>query len=200
MNYLGMDASGKHLSIILSLNGKKDEIFLPDCSMRHSVIIMQEIDNILKRNNAKVDDFDFISSVIGPGSFTGIRIGLATVKGLLFGKEIPVKPITSFDTIAYNTKENKILCVIDALHDNFYTQKYVDGKRKGEPEFLPLNKVLELQNEYKIYSFEPLTKLNSTVVSLFDGFRLASEDEGNLITAKELYPLYVRKSQAEEGR
>ena len=115
-----------------------------------------------------------------------------------FGKEIPVKPITSFDTIAYNTKENKILCVIDALHDNFYTQKYVDGKRKGEPEFLPLNKVLELQNEYKIYSFEPLTKLNSTVVSLFDGFRLASEDEGNLITAKELYPLYVRKSQAEE--
>ena len=197
MYTLSIDTTAAACSIALHQDEKCIDCFEQSMDFGQAEVLMPEIDNILKKHNLTIKDLSLLVVCVGPGSFTGIRIGLATVKGLLFGKEIPVKPITSFDTIAYNTKENKILCVIDALHDNFYTQKYVDGKRKGEPEFLPLNKVLELQNEYKIYSFEPLTKLNSTVVSLFDGFRLASEDEGNLITAKELYPLYVRKSQAE---
>lgn len=92
----------------------------------HSQKLMPIIDSILKACNLKLKDIDLFTCCIGPGSFTGVRIGVSTIKAFCDVTNIPVIGINSLEGLAYNTCNSNfsninIICsLIDAKNDNVY--------------------------------------------------------------------------------
>lgn len=194
-NYLAVDASSRYLTVVAK--SKKNLILrhLSDCAMKHSVIIMDEVDAALKEAELTPAECDFFCAVTGPGSFTGIRIGISTVKGLALGAGKPLLGITSFDLIAYNVNSENFCVVIDAAHSHFYAKGY--GKSEFAPAYLNLEEVEGLG--CPLYGFEELPLKNYTRLDIKECLPVAiGKSAGNL--TDNIAALYVRKSQAEEGR
>ena len=202
MNYLAIDTSGKNLTVVISKNGQIFSYHDTECGVNHSVALMPEIEKLSKKANFSLEDADFFACVVGAGSFTGIRIGVATVKALCFAFNKPCLSITSFDTLAYNIDGGKILALIDAKHDGFYACGYNDGAVVLEPCYLMRDKVKELLNEYVSVSSTVIKDIETKIVSVETGLIKAIEKKQDLITSdlESLVPVYCRKSQAEEGR
>lgn len=200
MNYIAVDTSGKHLTLLAKKDGKIYKHFDKDCGVNHSVSIMTELEALLLKADMKLSEADFFACAVGAGSFTGIRIGVATVKALAFANNKPVLKITSFDTLAYNIDSGKVLAVIDAKHNGFYVCPYVDGK-SGTAEYVLRERLSEFK-DFVFVSGEEIVDLKTEVVSVADGFIQAIEKNVGEVTddINSLVPLYVRKSQAEEGR
>ena len=202
MNYLAIDTSGKNLTVIFCKDGKITEYFDSECGVNHSVALMPKIEELSKKANFELSNADFFACVVGAGSFTGIRIGVATVKAMCFAFNKPCLSITSFDTLAYNKSGGKILTLIDAKHDGFYACGYIDGAVALEPCYIMRDKVLELLNEYKGVSSTVIKDMETELVSVETGLINAVNAKQEYITddLESLIPLYCRKSQAEEGR
>lgn len=194
-NYLAIDASSRYLTVVAKKGENLTVRHLADCAMKHSVILMDEVDGAFKEVNLAPAECDFFCAVTGPGSFTGIRIGISTVKGLALGADKPLLGITSFDLIAYNVNSENFCVVIDAAHSHFYAKGY--GKNCFEPAYLSLEEVEQLG--CPLYGFEELPLKNYTRLNVKDCLSVAiDKSEGNL--SDDIAALYVRKSQAEEGR
>lgn len=202
MNYLAIDTSGKNLTIILCKNGEVIKYYDPDCGVNHSVTLMPKLESLLIENDFDLKTADFFAVTIGAGSFTGIRIGVSTVKALCFAYNKKCLGVTSFDIIAYNEEKGKVLAVIDAGHDSFYVAGYENKRLIKEPSFISIEQLLELKKEYALLSAFPISGQDTKVVNSCDGFCLAiNELKGNAtFDYDSVNPLYVRKSQAEEGR
>lgn len=127
MLVLSIDTSTKIGSVALydSEIGILGEINLY-VKINHSNIIMPLIDNLLKITNKKIEEIDKIGVVIGPGSFTGIRIGVAIAKGLCYGTDKKIVGINSLDLLAYNCEktESLIVSMIDARKERVYYGMY----------------------------------------------------------------------------
>src|SRR3712207_4927086 len=126
MKILSIDSSTSSASCaILEDNKLLGEITLND-KKQHSVILMPLIDSLLKDLKLTINDIDAFAVSSGPGSFTGLRIGIATVKGLADGTGKPFVGISSLDGLAFNLAYSSgIICpIIDALRDNVYTALY----------------------------------------------------------------------------
>lgn len=201
MNYLAIDTSGSHLTVLVIKNEKIYCEYVEDSGLKHSTTLMPLIERILGSTDLTVKDIDAYCAVTGPGSFTGIRIGIATIKGFSYAFSKPVLNVTSFDVLAYNKRDGKRLAVVDALHDNFYAQGY-DGDNVVLPAcFIGIEKLKELSSEYEIISSSIICGVEATIVDLKQGFInavTAKRDELN-DDRESLVPLYVRKSQAEEN-
>lgn len=93
---------------------------------QHSVIMMPMIDSLLSNCGLSINDIDGFAVSNGPGSFTGLRIGIATIKGLVQATEKPFVSISSLDGLANNLFNlDGIICpIIDALRGNVYTNFY----------------------------------------------------------------------------
>ena len=200
MNYIAVDTSGKHLTLIAKKDGKIYEYFDAYCGVDHSVRLMPELERLLDRANMRISDADFFACAVGAGSFTGIRIGVSTVKALAFAAKKPVLKLTSFDTLSYNMDSGKVLTIIDAKHNGFYICPYVDGKA-GTAEYVLKERLADFK-DYTFLSGEKINGLDTTVVSVAEGLKRAIEKKAGEISddINSLTPLYVRKSQAEEGR
>lgn len=191
---------------------------------QHSVILMTIIDNLLKNINKTINDIDGFVVSKGPGSFTGLRIGMATIKGLSQGTNKPFVSISSLDALAYNLAyTDGIICpILNALRGNVYTALYSFNNNK-----------LERLTEYMVISLEELLSLlkekNTSVTFIGDGVPLFKDSiklsipnvkfaptSLNVVKASalaelglekllegeydDLYtsaPIYIRKSQAE---
>lgn len=202
MNYLAIDTSGKNLTVVLQYNGQTKDYFDDSCGVNHSVKIMPIIEEVKNNLNADFSKLDFIAVVVGAGSFTGIRIGVATAKALCFAYNIPCLSITSFDTIAYNKLSGKNLAVIDAKHDSFYVCGYNDMAICYNPSFIDKETLVNLSKEYNLLSFECIANFSVEVVSILDGLKIATQKKKDEKTCDLdlISPLYIRKSQAEENR
>lgn len=87
----------------------------------HSENLMPMIDQALKQSNLELKNFDLIVCDKGPGSFTGIRIGIATAKSFHDSLEIPCIGINSLEALAYNVNDSKYICsILDCKNDNCY--------------------------------------------------------------------------------
>lgn len=201
MNCLAIDTSGTHLTVVVIKNEQVFCEFLLDSGLKHSTTLMPIIEQTLLKAGLDIKDIDVYSAVTGPGSFTGIRIGISTIKGLSYAFKKPVINVTSFDVLAYNKRERKSLAVIDALHDNFYVQGYDDTAVCLLPQFIDVKKLEQLSKGYQIISSTQIEGVNALVCDLKQGFInavIAKMSEQNL-DRESLVPLYVRKSQAEEN-
>ena len=164
MIVLSMDSS----SLVTTVALLKDEHILGEFTINfkreHSVILMEKVEELLKDCEVDINDVDGFVVSKGPGSFTGLRIGMATVKGLSMGSNKPYVSISSLDALAYSLLNfDGLICpIMDALRDSVFTciYKNIDGK---------LTKVID----YSALSLEELaTKLNSlgeTVIFTGDG-------------------------------
>lgn len=113
MLVLAIDSSSSTATCALvSEKGVLGEINLND-KKQHSVLLMDLIDDLLKYNNLKIKDLDGFAISEGPGSFTGLRIGMATVKGLSFGSKGFVRWMSTREVVEISLKNiNKKLKVI----------------------------------------------------------------------------------------
>ncbi len=200
MNYVAVDTSGKYLSVVVCKNDKPEVFFEENCGVNHSVKLMPVLEELLDRAKLSLKDVDFFACVVGAGSFTGIRIGVSTVKALCFSNKKPCLKITSFDTLAYNRK-GKVLAVIDAGHNGYYVAGYLDKKLILNPKYVLKEELLNLSKEYVLVSFDNLD-FTYEKVSVLNGLISAIQEKRGDITLiyEELSPLYCRQSQAEEGR
>ena len=203
MNYLAIDTSGKNLTVIIKQGEKVHTFFDAECGVNHSVALMPCVEKLIEQTGFDLKAADFFVSVVGAGSFTGIRIGVATVKALCFAYKKPCLAITSFDTLAYNEKGGKVLALIDAKHNGFYACGYQDNQVILQPAYLMRDKIEELLSQFDtVVASSEIDGIDVKVVSLAEGLKNAVERKLDKVTSdiEALTPLYVRKSQAEEGR
>lgn len=137
MKILAIDTSSKICSV--SVLEDKDVIIEKhiEDTKTHSEKLMPMIDEILKDCNLQLKDFDLFACGIGPGSFTGVRIGVSTIKAFCDVLNIPVVAVNSLESLAYNTlstniydKTDIVCSIIDAKNDNVYCGIY--KKENGE--------------------------------------------------------------------
>ncbi len=135
---LNIETSSKNCSVCLSSNGELISSFdSEDITYKHSELLTSSIQNILNENNLSVKDLSAVSVGIGPGSFTGLRIGLSVAKGLCYSHNIDLIGISSLKIIANSViKENKnIISLIKDKGDHFYISKHSsDLKQIVEPK------------------------------------------------------------------
>lgn len=124
MNILAIDTSSKNCSVAIL----KDEEILSEYNInyekQHSVILMPLLEDMLNKLSMQVKDMDYFAINVGPGSFTGLRIGLSVIKAMAFATNKEILTFDSFKVLAeplrYSNKE--ILVVSDALRNTFYSQ------------------------------------------------------------------------------
>jgi len=197
LNYLAIDTANEYLTVVARVDGKTFSRYLPDCAMRHSTALMVEVDALLKEGDFSFSALDFFAVVVGAGSFTGIRIGIATVKGLAQATGKPVLPITSFDVLAYNGVDGKTLCLIDALRGNYYACGYDKEGVCLAPRYLGEGEVKDFVAQgYALRAHRRLA-VETEIVSPLEGLKKAVERLGRAENFAEPTALYLRKSSAE---
>ena len=202
INYLAIDTSGNGLTV--AVGGEKKAVSrLENCTLTHSVELMGEIEKTLEKAGLDKENIDVFACSVGPGSFTGIRIGVSTVKAFGYALNKKVLAVTSFLSLAYNVeKGRKKLAVIDARHGNYYACGYDENDKEVLlPCFIERAKLEEYSKEYFVISDTEIDGVQSIVADVESGFVKAVE--ANLDRAstdvETVVPLYVKKSQAEEG-
>lgn len=197
-NFLAVDTSSRYLTVLAQKGEKVCLRHMPDCAAQHSVVLMDEIERALEEIELKITDCDFFAAVTGPGSFTGIRIGIAAVKGFALGCNKPLLGVTSFDLIAYNALDENFAVAIDAMHSHYYVCVYGrDKKATFAPRYMDGGSVRALG--LPVYGFEDLPFENYKKVEVKNCLHPAICAGLNNLS-HEICALYVRKSQAEEAR
>ncbi|MCQ9207036.1 MAG: tRNA (adenosine(37)-N6)-threonylcarbamoyltransferase complex dimerization subunit type 1 TsaB [Omnitrophica bacterium] len=145
MKILGIDTSTRFLSVAVK-DGAKEALSVHGVDeFNHSLLLMPSIDKALHKCCLRLKDIDAIALSIGPGSFTGLRIGVAAVKGINLALGLPIVPVPTLDVIAYNFVDEKaeVLCpIIDAKKGKVYTcfyrlERWPGGRlRKGSDYML----------------------------------------------------------------
>lgn len=200
MKFLGMDTSGEYLAVVAKNEEKESVQLIKDCLHAHSVRLMGEIEGALDGAGMTVRDCDFFSVVVGAGSFTGIRIGVSTVKGLCLALTKPALSLTSFDLLAYAERGGKTLCLVNAGHGYYYAAGYEGESCTLAPAYSGEERVKELIREgYEPRSFAPLG-LGERVLDPAKGLLRASVARASRAEdAAHLTALYLRRSSAEEN-
>ena len=156
MNYLAFDTSAEYLTVIAKVGGKSVTEYIPDSGVRHSEQLMPCVEKAIESLNASVRDIDVFCSVTGPGSFTGIRIGVSTAKGFVDALNKKILGVTTFDALAYNIKSGRILAVIDAKHSHYYVCGYENLKVVYSPRYVDKDTLNGLIEGFLPISFAPV--------------------------------------------
>ena len=219
MNILAIDTSSTSGSIAISKNSKIEYIQFLDLKITHSERLMPQIAFGMEQCKISINDINAILISNGPGSFTGLRIGLATAKGLSYANKIPIIPFNSIEMSAANLfgNANNIVVFNDAKMGEVYAGMYspkleeiiAPGNFKPQ-EFLDLieGKVTVIGSGVNVYK-ELINKtieadfvlkhqslaLAASLISLFELREIVPVYNFNEIASLE--PFYMRKSQAE---
>lgn len=142
MNILAIDTTTKKANVGVSIN-EKSIIKTIDNEITHSEKLLPLINDVLNETNCNIKDIDIFACTTGPGSFTGIRIGLATIKAIAKVTNAKIFSINSLELLANSAKENKakiIVPLIDAKNARAYYGMYenING----------LKQIDELDNKY----------------------------------------------------
>lgn len=212
---LSMDSSAVTASVALTDGDEIIKSEFVNSGLTHSETLLPMITRVM--DGRKYSELDGIAITAGPGSFTGVRIGVATVKGLAFNDDIPCYSVSTLEAIAYNfVDKNAVVCaVMDARRMQFYNALF--RVQNGKVERLCNDRAIsieDLRNELKQYDkviiagdgaklcFQNIELENCT---LADDDRIYQNAVGvakaaqnkNAISPKALMPVYLRQSQAE---
>lgn len=126
MIILALDSTAKAAACALLCDGELIEKDMHDDGNTHSSTLLPMIERLLKNNSLSVGDIDLFCASEGPGSFTGVRIGAATLKGLAFGKEKPCVGVSALEALAYNMRSSDcVVCALmDARRGQFYSASF----------------------------------------------------------------------------
>ncbi len=127
MNYLALDASTEACSVALQLDSKIYASY-ELCPQSHSLRLLPMIDDLLKEAGIELADIDGLIFGQGPGSFTGVRIGVGVAQGLAFSANLPVVGVSSLQAMAQQAYikhgEKQVVAAIDARMSEVYNGYY----------------------------------------------------------------------------
>lgn len=190
MYTLLLDTHFSRVTIILYKDGKVIDIAEEESNQSHSIITMPLLEAVLKANKLDVKDINELTVVNGPGSFTGVRIGVTIAKTLSYCLNIPIKTISSLEVLAcnINISKNKLVAFNDR---NGYFVGEFTADNKLVNDYLYINNI-----EYKNF-------INQN--NVFDSFeKIDYECVYELIKNKDainphlVNPLYVKKIEVQK--
>ena len=211
MKVLAIDTSSKLCSVAILEDTNLIKKLELDNGLTHSETLMPLVQQLLQECNLTLKDIDLLGSDIGPGSFTGIRIGVATCKAFSDSINIPCVGISSLEVLAYNIEKDGIICsTIDCKNDNCYFALY--ELKSGnynilqEPCAKSVNDVLELLNNQ--YSDKNISFVGDGIPShSIDTFNYLNIENLGISGYKKfmahnkfgenILPLYLKKPQAQ---
>lgn len=167
MKILSVDSSAKTASVAVTDGTTLLSECFVNAGLTHSRTLMPMVDNALSQADLKIENIDAICVNAGPGSFTGIRIGVAAVKGLALATDKPCSGVSTLESIAYNfIDEDAIICAaMDARCNQVYAAlfnvEYGIVSRICDDYAVP---ICELADE--------IAKLGKTVILAGDGAEL----------------------------
>lgn len=227
MKILALETSAKSVSAAVVENGAVLASAYQNMGLTHSVTLMPLIDSMLKNAGLTAKDMDLIAAAAGPGSFTGLRIGVSAAKGLAWALELPCCGVSTLEAMAENARafDGTVICAMDARRQQIYNAVFAchDGilTRRCEDRAVALEVLaeeLKNDNNRKIIVGDGAQLCYTYLLEHSIACRLAPPDslyqkavgvglaaermaaEGRTVTAQELRPVYLRLSQAERER
>ncbi|MFT7235398.1 MAG: tRNA threonylcarbamoyladenosine biosynthesis protein TsaB [Methylophagaceae bacterium] len=228
MNILALDTCSEMCSTALLFQGKRYEL-TKKTQRGHSDLVLGMMDNLFEQSASSLSDVDVLAFGRGPGSFTGVRVGVSVAQGIAFAREIPVVPISSLAAVAQKAADEigsaYIAVAMDARMGEIYCAHYhYDGKsirllnqeRVCNPtDFVPYHQgaCVGVGTAWSVYE----TQLQANFGRLLSHVEAnyypeavnvitLAEDEilaGNLLRAEQALPVYLRdnvaKKKAEQG-
>ena len=225
MKILGIDTSSMAASVAVIEDNKLICEYTINTKKTHSQKLMPMIENMLGLSDLNVREIDAIAVCEGPGSFTGLRIGMATAKAIAHVNDIPVIGVNSLEALAANMNlcDKKICSILDAQRNQVYTGRYqYEGTKLVEIKEIGIQQIDELLEELAqsgeqwilvgeaVYKYEdkireisnieiPAASNNVTKAGSLCSVAKVKFDEGkDIFNCYTVNPLYIRKSQAEE--
>ncbi len=219
MKILSVDTSAVCASVAITEDEKIISLCSTNAGLTHSRTLLPMIDSALKNSDTKLSDIDYFACSAGPGSFTGIRIGIAAIKGLADGTGKKCLSVSTLEALAYNLLgQNVIACaVMDARCSQVYCAIFDvsenEVKRLSNDEALKIEELAAKLSAFdkkivfvgdgaeiceKVLGFKaapPLIRFQNGASVGICAFRNFGEDK--LISAAELMPVYLRLPQAE---
>ena len=218
MNILAVDTTGLVSSVAIVSEEKVLGEVTTNVKKTHSETLMPTIQYLMDMLEIDLSDIDLLACANGPGSFTGLRIGVATVKGIARALDKKIVPVPTLDALAYNIFESQkiIVPIMDARRNQVYTAFYrmENSKLVRKTDYFAedINIVIDRLQEYeqdaiflgdgvsvhkdmlKIYSTAPIS-LNTQLASSVGCLALERAEEA--VPHGEFVPFYLRVSQAE---
>ena len=224
MKVLGIDTSSNATSIAVIEDNKLICEYTVNTKTTHSQKLMPMIENMLSMSGINIKEIDAIAICIGPGSFTGLRIGMATAKAISHVNNLPIIGVNSLEILAGNMDlcNKKICSILDAQRNQVYTGRYkfengsiVEIQQVDVVEIENLLEEISKDNDEwilvgeAVYKYEdkikeiknidiPAPSHNVTKASSLCS--IAMEKYNNNVDIHNCYdinPMYIRKSQAE---
>ncbi len=222
MNILAMETSAKACSIALSQGEQLIAQNFSQSQLTHSKRLLLLLSNLLQHCELSLQDIDLLAIAVGPGSFTGLRIGIATLKGLGFGLDIPCIACSTLGSMAWQLSHLEgytVVPVMDARRNQVYSSHFLI--EQGIPKRLSPDRAIAIEDLGK-----ELEQISSPKILIGDGAELclsqltdisiapshlrqqqassvareAWEQRETALSAQELCPEYHRLSQAERER
>ncbi|MBQ1193133.1 MAG: tRNA (adenosine(37)-N6)-threonylcarbamoyltransferase complex dimerization subunit type 1 TsaB [Lachnospiraceae bacterium] len=225
MKILTIDSSSVVATVALSCDNTLIAEYSVNHKKTHSQTLLPMIDEVMKMSETDINSIDAVAVSGGPGSFTGLRIGSATAKGLCLAIKKPIIHIPTIDGLAYNMYgTDKMVCpMMDARRNQIYTGIYHFDKGELIADMSQcqedIHRLIEIINEkgktvvflgdgvnvYKEiikneiaveYEFAPL-HLNMQRAAAVAALAVKYYEQGKFESAQDHQPDYLRKSQAE---
>lgn len=212
---LSLDSSAVTASVALTDGDRVIKSEFVNSGLTHSETLLPMVKRVMGDN--EFSNLDAVAITAGPGSFTGVRIGVATVKGIAFAGNIPCYGVSTLEAIAYNfVDENCVVCaVMDARRMQFYNAIF--KAENGTVSRLTTDRAIsidDLREELKQYDSVIIAGDGAALCSqniALDNCKIAADDkiyQNALSVAKcvknkkpiapsALMPVYLRQSQAE---
>ena len=228
MKILAFDGTAKAASVALCDDSKTLASYTVDNGLTQSELLLPMAESVLKSLKLEFSDVDVFATSVGPGSFTGVRIGVSLVKGLAFAKNLPCVEVSTLEALAENMRgiDGIIVPTMDARRAQVYTAIFEgDGNsvtRQSEDMAIAISDLYEkLKNsDKKIYivgdgydiAHKALTEMGLKNLGItphilrlqnaVSGGRIAARKiaEGDYTTDEKLSPTYLRMPQAERER
>lgn len=222
---LAFESSAKSASVALCRDGKLIGQYFQSSGLTHSRTLLPMAEDLLKNTETVISDVDVFAVARGPGSFTGIRIGVAAVKGLAWASGKPAVGVSTLEAMAWHGLAagdgTQVCCAMDARRDQVYNALF--KITEGAPSRLCGDRALsvpELAEELR-RSEKPVFLVGDGALLCYNAFlesgipcRLAPEPLLNQSAwgvcmaaegkspqpADQLLPVYLRLSQAERER
>ncbi|MBQ8302378.1 MAG: tRNA (adenosine(37)-N6)-threonylcarbamoyltransferase complex dimerization subunit type 1 TsaB [Clostridia bacterium] len=228
MKILAFDGTAKAATVALTDGDRTLGYYTVDNGLTQSELLLPMAENLLSSLKLSFSDVELFATSVGPGSFTGVRIGVSLVKGLAFGKNIPCVGVSTLEALAENLKPLKGILVpcMDARRGQVYSATFrSDGEnieRLTEDRAIALSALAEELREYGdecIYlsgdgyevarrallaenitlSATPELLILENAVSVAKVAK-RSYERGEAVSDSELSPIYLRMPQAERER
>ena len=204
MRVLAIDSSGLTATVAVVEDTQTVAEYTINYKKTHSQTLLPMIDEVVKMTELDLNTIDAIAVAGGPGSFTGLRIGSATAKGLGLALNKPLIHVPTVDGLAYNVYgcEDIICPIMDARRNQVYTGIYTFSKKAGTKEgsnlVEPVFQVIKMQMAVSIEELaERLNRYRRPVVFLGDGVPVYEQILAEKLTVPYSFaPAYMNRQRA----